>query len=120
MQEQEGDIDFILNPEKYDGSTIIVGNEATVQEIHDDGFTIQQMGKNVRVFYSETDVRTSEFVVLKSTFHKPNTLQAHKVRIAKKRRAKIWLSVIPALLVCLYFIRRFRFNFRKFYFEERR
>jgi hypothetical protein len=107
------------SPEQYDGATIIVGNEATIQKIHADGFTIRQMGKLVRVFSAESDVSIGEFVILKATFHKPNELEAHKVRIAKKRRAKIWLSVFPALVVSIYFLRRFRFNFRTLYFEER-
>lgn len=109
----------LANPELHDGSTIVVGNEATIQEIYDDGFLIEQMGKKVRVISSEQNVRLGEFVILKAVFHKPNLLEALEVRIAKKRRAKIWLSVIPALLVVAYFMKRFRFNVRQFYFEER-
>ncbi len=109
----------LKNPDTYDGATIVVGNESTVQKIHNDGFTIRQMGTLVRVFSSERDVGIGEFVILSATFRRPNLLEAHTVRIAKKRRAKIWLSVIPALVVCIYFLKRFRFNLKMFYFEER-
>jgi len=109
----------LANPDLYDGSTITVGNEATITGVHQDGFSIQQMGKHVRVFSTKTNVKPGEFVILKAIFHKPNTLEALDFRIAKQRRAKIWLSVIPALLVGIYFLKRFRFNFSSFYFEER-
>ncbi len=107
------------NPELYDGTIIVVGNEATVSTIHDNGFSIRQMGSEVRVLSMERDVALNEFVVLKAVFHKPDRLEAKEVRIAKKRRAKIWLSVIPTILIAVYFFKRFQFNWRYFYFKER-
>ena len=105
-------------PEKYDGSTIIVGNEAVIKKIFKDGFSIVQMGVEIRVF-GPTDVEPGEFVVLQAVFHKPDRLESIKIRIAKKRRSKIWLSVFPAILVVFYFLRQYRFNFSSLYFEER-
>jgi len=111
--------DCLASPEKYDGVVIEVGNEAKVERVFDDGFTIRQLGNSVRVFGALEDVQPGEFVLLLARFHKPCTLEAVKIRIAKNRRMKIWLSTIPAVLVAAYFIRRYRFDFRTFYFQER-
>ena len=109
----------LAHPEKYDGTTISVGNEATVKHVYDDGFSLVQLGKHVRVYSDITNIAPGEFVTLEAVFHKPNILQALQVRVAKRRRAKIWLSVAPALLIAAYFFKRFRFNVKKIVFEER-
>ena len=106
------------DPNKYDGSVIDVGNEAIVTGLYDDGFSTQQMGRMARVFGDIKNVEVGEFVVLRATFHKPNHLYASAVRIAKKRRLKIWLSVIPAIIIVVLFFTRFHFDFKSFYFEE--
>jgi hypothetical protein len=109
----------LANPEKYDGTTITVGNEATVKHVYKDGFSIVQLGNQVRVYSDDNAVASGEFVTLEAVFHKPNILRALQIKVAKKRRAKIWLSVGPVLLIVAYFFRRFRFNAKKFCFEER-
>ncbi len=108
----------LADPDRYDGTTIVVGNEATVSQNVEDGFYIRQMGREVKVI-TESSFDIGEFIILQAVFHKPNLLFAEKIRIAKKRRWKIWLSVIPAIAVCAFFIKRYRFNTRNFYFEER-
>ncbi|RQW07159.1 hypothetical protein EH223_00645 [candidate division KSB1 bacterium] len=110
----------LSRPEFYDGTKISVGNEATVRDVYKDGFIIEQLGKQVRVSAPDVHVASGEFVYLHAVFFKPDSLHALKVRVAKKRRAKIWLSVFPVLLIGAYFFHRFRFNVKTFYFEERR
>ena len=107
----------LADPERYNGTTIVIGNEATVKQVFQDGFSIVQMNRVVRVF-GPTDVKPNEFVVLRAVFHKDGWLEAKEIKVAKKRRAKIWLSVMPALFFSLYFLKRFRFNFRSLFFEE--
>ncbi len=106
-------------PEKYDGAVIEVGREAVVEKVFENGFSIRQLGKSVRVYASTENVSPGEFILLLARFHKPCTLEAIHVRVAKRRRAKIWLSAFPALFVLFYFFRRYRFDFHSFYFEER-
>ncbi|MBN1559267.1 hypothetical protein JW998_03410 [candidate division KSB1 bacterium] len=108
----------LADPEKYDGVTIHVGNEAVIVEVLPDGFSLEQLGRRVRVL-GPRDVRVGEFIILNAVFHKEGWLEVKRMRIAEKRRAKIWLSVFPAVFICIYFVARFRFDFRTLYFEER-
>ena len=108
----------LQDPQKYDGTTISVGNEAVVNEVFPDGFTLTQMGKNVRVFGSNK-VTPGDFITVPAVFHKPGWLEAQQIKVAKKRRAKIWLSVIPALAIIIFFFIRFRFDVHSLTFEER-
>jgi len=111
--------DCLASPNQYDGAIIEVGNEAKVEKVFHDGFIIRQLGRSVRVAGTTSDVKPGEFVLLLARFHKPSSLEAIRIRIAKNRRMKIWLSVIPALLAAGYFFRRYRFDFRTLYFLER-
>ena len=111
--------DCLASPEKYDDAVIEVGNEAKVEQVFDDGFTIRQLGRRVRVTGATKDVRPGEFILLLARFHKPSSLEAVKIHIAKNRRMKIWLSTIPVLLIVAFFIKSYRFDFRNFYFQQR-
>jgi hypothetical protein len=111
--------DCLASPDEYDGEIIEVGNEAVIDSVFSDGFTIRQLGKTINVIGMSDDVKSGEFVLMLARFQKPASLEALEIRIAKKRRSKIWLSTIPALLVVGYFFRRFRFNFKHLSFQER-
>lgn len=90
-----------------------------MRRIYNDGFSIEQLGREVRVFAPHVKVTSGEFIYLHAIFCKPDSLHAVKVRVAKERRAKIWFSVIPTLLIAAYFAGRFRFNSKTLCFEER-
>ena len=111
--------DCLTSPENYDGELIEVGNEAKIEDVYQGGFIIRQLGKSIPVVGTSPDVKAGEYVLLLARFHKPSSLEAVKIRIAKNRRLKIWLSAIPALLVLFYFLRRYRFDVRSLYFDER-
>ena len=111
--------DCLTSPEIHDGEIIEVGNEAIVDSVYADGFSIRQLGKTVHVAGDSKDAIPGEFILLLARFHKPNSLEALEFRIAKNRRSKIWVSAIPALVVLGYFIRRYRFNIKYFYFLDR-
>ena len=106
-------------PELYDGKVIEIGSEAVVDSVYYGGFTIRQLGKIVPVSGSANGVREGEFILLLARFHKPASLEAVAIRIAERRRAKIWFSAIPALLLLVLFFRRFRFDAARLYFYER-
>ncbi|NIA30166.1 MAG: hypothetical protein GWP06_09675 [Actinobacteria bacterium] len=110
----------LQNPQKYDGALIEIGTETTVREILADGFTIEQMGKVVKVVGKTDNIFPNEFVSLQVVFHKGPWLELKKSHIAKYRRVKIAVSVIPVLFVFVLFFREYKFRFRKFKFVERR
>ena len=104
---------------QVNGAVIDVGNEAVVVDLLDDGFVIRQLGKDVRVKGDTKGVKRGEYVILQAKFHKPGRLEANEIRIAKKRRSKIVLSIFPAIFIIFYFLKKYRFSFHDLYFEER-
>ena len=110
----------LADPQKYTGSRIEVGNEALVHEIFKDGFSIKQQNRIVPVHGMSADVKINEFVIIDATFHELGWLEAHRIRVAKKRRYKIVLSVLPVLFILILFFKRYRFDFHNLYFIERK
>jgi len=110
----------LQNPQKYDGALIEIGTETTVKEILADGFTIEQMGKVVKVAGKTENISPNKFVSLQVVFHKGPWLELKKSHIAKYRRLKIAVSVIPALFIFFLFLREYTFRFKRFEFIERR
>lgn len=106
-------------PERYDETVIEVGNEAMVEHVYADSFTIRYLDHTVVVRGIHPDVKAGEFVLLRARFHKEGWLTPLEIRIAEQRRYKIWVSVLPVLLIGFYFFRKFRFNPKTFFFEER-
>jgi hypothetical protein len=108
------------NPERYDGVTIEVGGEATVGERLRDGFTIVYLGEIVRVKGTHPHLRKREYLSLIAVFHKEGPwLEAIDIHIARYRRMKIALSILPVIAVGLLFVKRYRFDFGCLEFRER-
>ncbi len=100
----------LQDPLRYDGAQLIVGNEATVQSLLPDGFVIHQMGRSLRVLGNPGEAQVGDFVRMQVTFHKEGHLTLHRLYVAKKRRAKVAVSLLPALLVAGLCIRAYRFD----------
>ena len=106
-------------PDKYDGAYLELANEMTVQAIYPDSFIVHQAGQLIKVVGHDPNIQVNNFIALKAIFHKGGWLQLEGVRVAEQRRVKIWISVLPVLLVLYLFFRQFRFNISGFYFERR-
>ncbi len=106
-------------PERYNGSLIEVGAEATVAQVIEDGFILRQMGKRVKVVGTVNSLQVGEFVGLLAVFHQPGWLELKKIHVAKNRRAKIWFSVIPLIIVFFLCARQYRIDLSRFEFAER-
>jgi hypothetical protein len=107
------------NPEKYDGTLIEVGDEARIVDISDAWFTIEQMGKIVRVVGSHKELRPHEYISLQGIFHREGWIGLTKVYVAVMRRYKILISIVPVIIILILFIRSFRFDGRRCHFTER-
>ena len=107
------------NPEKYDGVVIQVRHEATVLEIKDDGFTIQEMGRVIKVVGPNKNIKENEFIDIDAVFHKSGWLELVQARIEINRRYKMIISIFPAIFVIALFFYSFRFDFNKFTFCKR-
>jgi hypothetical protein len=113
-------VDCLRDPERFDGVSITVGTEATVGQILEDGFVVRQMGRLVRVQGDPGDARVGDFVRLQAQFHKDGHLTLQRLYVAKKRRAKLAISLLPALLVAVLVVRSYRFDRKRLCFVERR
>ena len=107
-------------PERYDGSLIEVGAEATVAQVTEDGFILQQIGRLVKVVGAVNNLRVGEFVGLVAVFHRPGWLELKKIHVAKNRRAKIWFSVIPLIVIVLFCVRHYSVDLPRFEITERK
>ncbi|MBC7187997.1 MAG: hypothetical protein H5U38_13265 [Calditrichaeota bacterium] len=113
-------IDCLRDPERFDGVSITVGNEAKVWQIVEDGFVVRQMGRLVRVQGDPGTARVGDFVRFQAQFHRDGHLTLQRLYVAKRRRAKVAISLLPALLVAVLVVRSYRFDRRRLCFVERR
>jgi len=107
------------NPALYDGCNIGIGNEATIAQLIPGGFLIKQMGKTMRVYGDSQNASAGDFVQLRAIFHEEGYLELVHFHVAKKRRVKIFVSLVPTLLILIIFFKRFKFDWRQILFYER-
>ena len=112
--------DCLQDPVQYDGKLVTDFSEPMIGEIHADGFTLlQKQIPPVRIYSDTTDLIQDEYVSLQGIFHKEGYVTATVVGIAKNRKEKIWISVLPVFFVAILFVRYYRFNVRKCQIELR-
>jgi len=108
------------HPEKYDGKLITEYWEPQIGTIYSDGFQLKQLhAPSIRVICDTSGLKTGKYVGMKAYFKKQGYLVAEKAIVADKREYKIWISVIPVLIILVLFIRCYNFNIKKFQFELR-
>jgi len=109
----------LLDPNKYDGSELIVKNEAIIGEIFEDKFEILQNNKKIMVRGATESLKSNEFVSLRATFHKEGYLTVKEIHVHRYRRLKIAISILPVMIVGWIFFRKYKFNSKKMVFTER-
>lgn len=109
----------LRQPSRYDGQVIQVGAEATVVAIRQDGFVIRQMGKTIPVIGGNEGIVIGDFVSLIATFHSTGFLELHESYVARYRRLKILVSILPVLLIGYLFFKRYKFSVKQGLFYSR-
>ena len=109
----------LADPQAFDKTLIEIGAEVTVARVTRDGFTIRQMGVEVPVRGTNHGIKPGEFIYLLAVFHQPGWLELKRFHIAKYRRAKIAVSILPIPLIAFLFLKKYRFSWRRFEFMER-
>lgn len=109
----------LKDPLRYDGQEIGVGTEATVVEILPDGFLLHEMGQTIRVEGDPQNASQGDFVRMRAVFHKQGYLELKHLYVAKGRRLKILVSIVPALLILFFVLRTYRFDWKQLLFIER-
>lgn len=109
----------LQHPQRYDQKIINIGNEAVIEQVKEDGFFIRYLHHLIYVEGTASNLRVGEYVYLRARFIAPDRLSLIALHIAAGRRMKIWLSIIPAVVIIFWFFRRFRWRFTSFTFTER-
>ena len=112
--------DCLKAPEAYDGRLVTHYEESMVGQIYADSFQLLQKGEPpIRVYSDTAGLRTGEYISMTATFHKSGYLKAVSLRIARNRRYKIWLSVLPVVFIGLGLFRYYRIRWSPFQIELR-
>ncbi len=109
----------LADPERHDGRIIGVGTEAKVVELLPEGFVIQELGQRIAVAGDLPKASPGDYIRIRAIFHKEGYLELDQLYVAKGRRAKIFVSIVPALLVIFLLFRTYRFDWRQLLFRER-
>jgi hypothetical protein len=88
---------MLKNPEQYAGKRVAVFIEARVKAHTADGFRLDQRGAQLQVHSAVKNAPLDEFVSVAGIFQPPNHLHADTVHLARDRRWKMAVSVIPVL-----------------------
>ena len=113
--------DCLDRPGEYDGKLVTLYSEPMIGEIYSDGFQLLQKHRPpIRVYSDTTGLHTGEFIGLRATFHREGYLQAVSLRVARNRRYKIWLSILPVIFIGIALLHFFRINWKPFQIEQRK
>jgi hypothetical protein len=109
------------HPLIHDGRRVTQFREPKIGTIFADGFLLnQKRGSSIRVFCDTTGLVQGDYVGITGVFHKEGYLDGAVLQIARERREKIAISIIPAVVVCFIFIWQFRWNWRKCLLEPKK
>lgn len=100
-------------PETYDGATVNQFLYPKIAEIYHDGFLLTERGgRSIRVYCDTTGLIQGKWVGLEAVYHKGGYLIARRVKVAKNRSLKVYLSLIPVILIAILGMRAFRIDWR--------
>ncbi len=89
-----------------------------IGEFYGDGFLLLQKNRpSMRVVCDTTGLMKNHYIGLSAIYHKEGYLEADSIIVARRRRSKIWLSVIPVILIAGLLLRDFRFDRKRFQLE---
>lgn len=112
--------DFLKAPERFDGTEFMV-QYTMIKEIHPDRFVVANLkGRRIEVKGKVPPGNEECFISFQAVFRSPGYLELREPwHIYSKDRLKLYVSAIALAGIAIFFIRRFRFNLRRFRFEER-
>lgn len=106
--------DCMEDPDAYDEQIVSWYNEPMIGEIYNDGFLlVQGQGPSIRVLADTAGLIPGKFIGMVSVFHEEGYLESKKLVVARNRRYKIWLSVIPVFIVGFLLLKTIRINWKK-------
>lgn len=92
-------LEVLADPQRFDNRRLALIVECHVAGVTPSGFILQQMDSKILVRSDEKEVHVGDDLVIEGIFHAPARLDVLRMRIASRRRMKMVISVVPALLV---------------------
>ncbi len=111
--------DALRQPAAFEGKVVSAGAEVTIVSVGDSVFVVRQLGREFRVRGRLSGAKPGEYVALEAIFHGTGELELVRGRVLKGRRAKIWISVLPLLIVVALFFADYRFDLPRGEFVRR-
>ncbi len=118
--------EIMASPASYEGQEIKIGDEPVLESTDADSFTVRSRGYRFRVTGNVSQEDVGRFIYVRGVFQLPESAGEEDGRVdpaehyvARGRRAKIWLSVIPVIWVGVLLLRHFRINTSKLSVEPR-
>lgn len=106
--------------EKYEGLEIASSYNRVIGGL-DDYIVVGPYGHKVGLKIDpHLSIKPYGFVSFKGKVNREGYIEVEELHIHQGRSLKYLVSLLPALVIFIWFFKRYRFNGKKFYFERRR
>ena len=109
--------EIMASPASYEGQEIKIGDEPVLESADADSFMVRSRGYRFRVTGTVSQDDVGRFIYVRGVFQRRESAAEEDGRVdpaeyyvARDRRTKIWLSVIPVIWVGVLLLRHFRIN----------
>lgn len=110
----------MTNPEKYDQHIVTHFKEPRIGQIENNGFwLIEKHGSTIFVKMDTTGLIKNEYIGITAIYNKGSYLHPLRFTVAKRRRYKIFLSILPVILIFSILPRIFRIRLNPIRIEDR-
>lgn len=112
--------DTLAQPEKYAGLTISGSYNRVVGGV-ENYLVVAPYGHQISLEVGNDFIaKPLDFVSYEGIVQKEGYIKVQALHIHYHRFLKYLASLVPFLVIILWFFKKYRFNFREFYFEERK
>lgn len=118
--------EVMAQPANFEGREIKIGEEPLLEAVESEYFVVRSRGYRLRVAGTVSPEDIGRFIYVRGVFQRVDAdaawdavIQPAEHYVARGRRAKIWLSVIPVVWIAVLLLRHFRFNPARWSIEPR-
>lgn len=117
--EKDRRLGSLIDNSKIYAGRIVPFSYGQVIEVEKNAFTVKFLRQKVRVFPLPEGIGLSSKISLLGKLQTGGSFLLIEYHVHKGHKLKIYISVIAMIVVFSLFLRKFRFNLRRFLFEER-
>ncbi|MDI6793510.1 MAG: hypothetical protein QME81_11705 [bacterium] len=110
--------DGLADPEQFDGKEIVAFYKE-VKFLTEDGFQLKDGKDEIPVTGQIPGVKEGDFISLTAIFHREGYLELKRFHIHYGRQLKQVVSLVPFLLILIFFFKQYRFDWKRKVFTQR-